>query len=244
MTFSPLEQFEIIPLIPLRVGAFDISFTNATFMMVLSAALVIILVQLISVDGNGSLVPNRWQIIVEEIYLLLVGMVYENLGRKGGEFFALIFTLFTFILVANLSGLVPYSYTVTSHLIVTMTLSMMVWVGKLIVGLRGHGLKLFGMFIPAGLPFAMVPFFVFVECIGFCNSFDFTSCSTIRKHDGWTHSIESIVWFLLGNDDERRSSFRSSFCTFGCTFPTNGTRNSCCFDSSICFCTTYCNLDF
>ena len=75
MTYSPLEQFEIIPLIPLRIGAFDISFTNASLMMVLSVALLIILVQLLTVNGNGSLVPNRWQVIMEEIYLLLAGMV-------------------------------------------------------------------------------------------------------------------------------------------------------------------------
>ena len=167
MTYSPLEQFEIIPLIPLRIGAFDISFTNASLMMVLSVALLIILVQLLTVNGNGSLVPNRWQVIMEEIYLLLAGMVQESLGRKGGEFFGFIFALFTFLLVANLAGLVPYSQTVTSHLIVTFTLSVMVWVGKLFLGLRLHGLKLFGMFIPAGAPFAMVPFFVFVELIGF-----------------------------------------------------------------------------
>ena len=89
MAYSPLEQFEIIPLIPLRIGTFDISFTNATLMMIVSVALVIVLVQLVSVDGNGSLVPTRWQTILEEVYLLLVGMIYENLGRKGGEFFEL-----------------------------------------------------------------------------------------------------------------------------------------------------------
>ena len=167
MTYSPLEQFEIIPLLPIRLGSFDLSFSNASFMMVLSAALVIILVQLIAVDGNGSLVPNRQQTLIEEIQLLLAGMVQESLGRKGNQFFGFIFTLFTFILMANLVGLVPQSQTVTSHLIVTFTLSITVWVGKLIVGLRNHGLKLFGMFLPAGAPFAMAPFFVFVELIGF-----------------------------------------------------------------------------
>lgn len=167
MLYSPLEQFEIVPLIPLRIGSFDISFTNATLMMVLSAGLVIVLTQLVTVNGNGSLVPSRWQTVLEEIYLLLAGMVQESLGRKGGEIFGFIFTLFTFLLMANLAGLVPQSYTVTSHLIVTFTLSMTVWVGKLLLGLRNHGLKLFGMFLPQGAPFAMAPFFVFVELIGF-----------------------------------------------------------------------------
>jgi len=75
MLYSPLEQFEVVPLIPLRIGSFDISFTNATLIMILSASLVIILVQLVTVNGNGSLVPSRWQTILEEIYLLLAGMV-------------------------------------------------------------------------------------------------------------------------------------------------------------------------
>lgn len=75
MLYSPLEQFEIVPLIPLRIGSFDISFTNATLMMVLSAGLVIVLTQLVTVNGNGSLVPSRWQTVLEEIYLLLAGMV-------------------------------------------------------------------------------------------------------------------------------------------------------------------------
>lgn len=75
MLYSPLEQFEVVPLIPLRIGSFDISFTNATLIMIFSASLVIILVQLVTVNGNGSLVPSRWQTILEEIYLLLAGMV-------------------------------------------------------------------------------------------------------------------------------------------------------------------------
>lgn len=164
---SPLEQFEIVPLVPFRLGSFDLSFTNASLLMVISAGLVVLLVKMIAVDGGGYVVPGRWQSAVESIYLLLVEMVYDSVGSKGGQFFALIFSLFTFILACNLAGLVPYSYTVTSHLIVTITLSAIVWIGKLMVGLRYHGLRLFGMFIPAGAPFGMVPFFVFIEIIGF-----------------------------------------------------------------------------
>jgi ATP synthase subunit 6 len=165
--YSPLEQFEIVPLIPLGVGAFDISFTNASLLMVLCVGLIVVLMKMISVDGNGYLVPSRWQSVMESIHVFLVSMVTESIGSKGGKFFTLIFTLFTFILMCNLAGLVPYSYTVTSHLVVTLTLSLAIWVGKLLVGFRYHGIKLFGMFIPAGAPFGMVPFFVFLELIGF-----------------------------------------------------------------------------
>jgi ATP synthase subunit 6 len=165
--YSPLEQFEIVPIFPLRVGALDISFTNASLLMVISAGLVVLLMKMIAVEGNGQLVPGRWQSILESIYVLLVGMIYESVGSKGGQFIGVVFALFTFILMCNLAGLVPYSYTVTSHLIITLVLSIGVWVGKLMVGLRYHGIKLFGMFIPAGAPFAMVPFFVLLEIIGF-----------------------------------------------------------------------------
>lgn len=170
MISSPLEQFEVFPLIGIRLGSFDISFTNASLLMVLSASLVVVLVQLIAVNGKGNLIPTPWQKIMEDIYILLVSMVYESVGnggKKGGQFFGLIFAFFTFILSCNLIGLIPYSYTVTSQLVITFTLSLGIWVGKLVLGLRYHGLKLFGMFIPAGAPFAMVPFFVFVEIIGF-----------------------------------------------------------------------------
>lgn len=167
MIASPLEQFEVFPLIPLRLGNFDISFTNASLLMVFSAALTVVFVQLIAAKGNGSLIPGRFQQFIESTYTLIMGMVQESIGKSGGQYFGLVFSLFTFILGCNLLGLVPYSYTVTSQLVVTFTLSLIIWVGKLLVGLRLHGLKLFGMFIPAGAPFAMVPFFVFVEIIGF-----------------------------------------------------------------------------
>lgn len=167
MIHSPLEQFEIVPLLPIRLGSFDISFTNSSLMMVISAALIVILVQLISVDGNGYLVPSRWQSFVESIYTLVLGILGESVGEKGGQFFAFIFALFTFILTMNLLGLVPYSFTVTSHLVVTLTFALAIWVGKLFLGFRYHGIKLLGMFVPQGVPFALIPFFVVLEVIGF-----------------------------------------------------------------------------
>lgn len=167
MIFNPLEQFEIFPIIPLGFGSFDLSFTNSSLMMVLGVALIIILIQLITVDGNGYLIPSAWQSFVESLYTLVLQMLSETVGDKGGQFFAFIFTLFSFILVLNLVGLVPYSFTVTSHLIVTLSLALAIWVGKLFLGFRYHGISLFGMFVPHGVPFAMVPFFILIETLGF-----------------------------------------------------------------------------
>lgn len=167
MLYSPLEQFEIVPLLPLRMGSLDISFTNASLMMVLSAASLIVLVQLITVDGKGYLIPSRWQTLVEGMYTLVLQILHDTVGAKGGPFFGFIFTLFTFILALNLSGLVPYSFTVTSHLIITMSLSMAIWVGKLILGFRYHGIKLLGILVPQGVPFALIPFFILLETLSF-----------------------------------------------------------------------------
>jgi len=167
MADSPLEQFEIIPLIPFGLGTMDLSFTNASLMMAVSAGLVYLLFSLISVEGMGLLVPSRWQTLLESIHTLLLQMLAETVGSKGKEFFAFIFTLFTFILSCNLVGLVPYSFTVTSHLIVTISLAFAIWLGKLILGFRYHGIHILGIFVPAGIPFAMVPFFILLEILSF-----------------------------------------------------------------------------
>ena len=101
MINSPLEQFEIVSLIPFGIGSFNLSFTNSSLMMLLSVTLIVMLVQLIAVDGNGYLVPSRWQTFVESVVKLLVQMVGETVGPKGGQFLAFVFTLFTFTLVNN-----------------------------------------------------------------------------------------------------------------------------------------------
>lgn len=160
MYYSPFEQFEIVNLV-------GVVFTNSSMLMCGVVGLVLVLSRLVTLEG-GRVVPNRWQSIVEMMYRLVLGMVYESIGKKnGGEFIGVVFTLFMFILVSNMAGLVPYSYTVTAQLIVTFALASGVWLGKLYVGVSIHGRKLMGMFIPAGVAFGMIPFFVFVEIIGF-----------------------------------------------------------------------------
>ncbi len=164
---SPLEQFEIVPLLPFRIGSFDLSFTNSSLMIVFTVISIVLLTQLITVDGKGYLIPSRWQTLMESFYTLILQMLSETVGPKGGQFFPFLFCLFTFILVANLSGLVPYSFTVTSHMVVTLTFALSIWIGKLILGCRYHGLKLLAMLLPKGIPFPMVPFFVLIETVSF-----------------------------------------------------------------------------
>ena len=165
--FSPLEQFEIFPLLYIQFSFVDISFTNSTLLLFISIFIVVFVFQLLVVWGGGFLVPNCWQVVFESFYVAVMGMVNESIGSKGAQYFPFVFTLFSFLLSCNLMGLVPYSFTVTSHLIVTLTVSTIIWVGKLLVGLRYHGIQLLGMFLPSGAPFAIVPFLVFIELIGF-----------------------------------------------------------------------------
>jgi ATP synthase subunit 6 len=168
---SPLEQFEIVSIIPRRMGSRDFSLTNASRMMILTASRRIGGSQLVLANGNGSLVPNRWQTRREGIQNRVLSMIGQTIGQSGQGFFPFVYTLFTFVLGMNLLGLIPYSYTVTSHLVVTMTRARAVWIGKRRVGFRRHGWKLFGRFLPAGTPFRMVPMRVPLERLGFTITF-------------------------------------------------------------------------
>ena len=166
MAFSPLEQFEVFPLIPLRRGTLDLSFTNASLLRVLSVALLVVGGLLLTAEGEGRLVPSRWQQIAETLYGVALSRVAPS-GERARGYFPFIFALFTFILARNLLGLVPYSFTATSQLIVTLTLTRRVWVGKLIIGVREHGLALRGRFVPQGAPLPRLLRLVPIEIGGF-----------------------------------------------------------------------------
>jgi ATP synthase subunit 6 len=164
MLFSPLEQFEIIPLL----GFGTLSITNSSLFMILAVFFLVVFFYLAFLPAhNGMIVPNAWQQVAESIYSFVSGMVNETLSDRGAAFLPFVFTLFTFILSCNLLGLIPYSFTVTSHIVVTFALTMAIWVGKLIIGIRIHGIKLLGMFLPGGTPFILVPFLIILEIIAF-----------------------------------------------------------------------------
>lgn len=168
---SPLEQFEVISLIPRRRGARDRSITNASRRMIVTAGRRVVGSQVVLAGGQGSLVPNRWQTRREGRHNRVLSMIGQTIGASGQGFFPFVYTRFTFVLGRNRVGLIPYSYTVTSHLVVTRARARMVWVGKRRVGFRRHGRKLFGRFLPAGTPFAMVPMMVPLERLGFTITF-------------------------------------------------------------------------
>ena len=165
--YSPLEQFEIYPVRPLRRGARDRSVTNSVRRRRRTVTRWITWGRRVRVDGRGRVVPSRWQRMREGSQQRVRGMRGQTRGPQGMRFYPFVSSRFRLVLGCNLRGLIPYSFTVTSHLIVTRARATVIWRGKLIIGLRRHGRKLFGRFLPAGTPRGMIPFMVPLEVLGF-----------------------------------------------------------------------------
>ena len=162
---SPVEQFTIKPIIPLEAFGYDISFTNASLFMVLS--IICSFVFLYLGVRKSLLVPNRWQSSVELLYEFVSNMVKENVGKGGKSYFPFIFSLFMFILFGNMLGMIPYSYTFTSQIIVTITLAGIIFVGVTIIAIVRHKLKFFTYFFPSGVPIALAPLLIPIEIISY-----------------------------------------------------------------------------
>ena len=160
-----MAQFEIKRLIPIEIFGFDASFTNASLYMVIAVALITSF--LIFAMGRRSLVPSRFQSMAELSYEYIANMVRENLGEEGMKFFPWVFTIFIFILTLNLLGLIPHSFTVTSHIIVTFAFAAMVWITVTVIGFIRHGAGFLRLFVPAGIPIWLMPIIVPIELISY-----------------------------------------------------------------------------
>ena len=164
---GPLSQFEIKTLIPLHPGGVDISFTNSSLMMVLAVALVTLFLTLGM--RRHSLVPGRWQSMAELSYQFVANLIRDTVGAEGRRYFPLVFTLFMFILFGNLLGMVPYSFTFTSHIIVTFALALMVFIGVTILGFVKHGVRFFSFFVPPGVSVMLWPLMIPIEIISYLS---------------------------------------------------------------------------
>ena len=164
-TEGPLEQFRVHELIPLHLGGLNASFTNAALFMAI-AVLSITLFLVMSTAGRG-LVPSRWQSLAEMSYGLIAGAIRDNVGMEGWKYFPFIFSIFMFVLFANFIGLIPYSFTVTSHIIVTFAFAGLIFVGVTVIALIRHGWHFFGFFAPPGVPAYLMPLLVPIEIIGY-----------------------------------------------------------------------------
>lgn len=160
-----MQQFEIKRLIPIELFGYDVSFTNASLFMVIALA-IIPLFYLVAMNRR-ALVPGRLQSTAELSYEFIANMVRDIVGEGGMKYFPWIFTIFMFILVLNLLGLLPYSFTVTSHIIVTFALAAMVWLIITAIGFRNHGVGFLKLFVPDGVPWWLLPIIVVIEVISY-----------------------------------------------------------------------------
>ena len=166
MAVDPIHQFQITKLFTVgHIGGQEIAFTNSSAYMFASVAVISLL--MIGGTRERRLVPGRVQSLAELIYEFVAGMIRGNVGPEGMRFFPLVFSLFTFIMVSNVIGIIPYAFTVSSHLIVTAALALLVFVIVLSYGLFKNGLKFFKLFVPSGVPIYILPLVVLIEIIAF-----------------------------------------------------------------------------
>lgn len=162
---DPLHQFIVTPIIPLHIAGVDLSFTNSSLWMVIAA--VVSTVFLTSAMRRQALIPGRAQVLAEGLYEFVANMIRENIGPAGRQYFPLIFTLFMTVLMGNLLGLVPFSFTYTSHLIVTGALAMLIFLLVMVLGIVRHGTHFFSLFLPPGVPVWLFPLVIPLEIVSF-----------------------------------------------------------------------------
>jgi F-type H+-transporting ATPase subunit a len=160
---DPISQFVIQRIVPLHIGGVDVSFTNSALFAVIAIALA----SLLFVMAPRNLIPTRLQSVAESIYEVVHNMTHEILHDNARTYFPFVLTLFTFILFANVLGLVPYTFTVTSHIIVTLALALVVFIGATIIGFIRNGFGYLKLFVPSGVPMLLLPLVVLIEIVSY-----------------------------------------------------------------------------
>ena len=165
---DPIQQFQIKNFVSLgQIGGQEIAFTNSALFMLLAVAGVSAL--MIGATASRAVVPGRMQSVAEITYEFVADMLRSSAGKEGMKFFPLVFTLFTFILFANMLGMIPGTFTVTSHLIVTVALAMIVFLTVLAYGFYKNGPRFLKLFVPSGIPIYIMPLIVLIEVISFLS---------------------------------------------------------------------------
>ena len=162
---NPIEQFSITPLIPIRIAGHDFSLTNSSLYMLIAVGVACLVMSAGARGGPG--IPGRLQSLAELAYEFIAGMLRSATGEKGMRFFPMVFCIFMFVLICNLVGLLPYSFTVTSHIVVTAALALAVFFTVIVVGIYENGLGFFKMFVPKDVPIYILPLVVAIEIISF-----------------------------------------------------------------------------
>jgi F-type H+-transporting ATPase subunit a len=164
---NPLHQFTVERLIPIHIGGVDASYTNAALLMTIAVVLITGFVLLTT--RQAALVPGRWQSVTEMLYEFVANnLVAGNAGHGGEPYVPFVFTLFLFILLGNLLGLLPYSFTFTGQIIVTFALAALVFIGVTIIGIVKHGFRFLTLFVPHGVPKVLLLLLVPIELLSYC----------------------------------------------------------------------------
>jgi F-type H+-transporting ATPase subunit a len=165
---DPIHQFQIKNILTFgRIGGVEIALTNSALFMF--AALALISLLMLGATGSRALVPGRMQAIAEMSYEFVATTLRSTAGSEGMKFFPLVFTLFMFILAVNLIGLIPYAFTVTSHIIITISLALLVFITVIVYGFWRNGLHFFKLFVPSGIPIYILPLVTFIEVLSFLS---------------------------------------------------------------------------
>ena len=168
MAANPMTQFNVYRIGPeIKVGAFDISFTNASLFMIISTLAILIIFNLGS--KKNSLLPNKIQLLAELSYTFVSKMISDTAGSKAKPYFPFIFSLFMFVLLCNMVGMLPYAFTVTSHIIVTLIMALFIFIAVTIIGFIKHGFKYLSIFIPSGVPVVLLPLITVIEIISYLS---------------------------------------------------------------------------
>jgi F-type H+-transporting ATPase subunit a len=165
---DPIHQFEIVKYFTFgRIGGHEIAFTNSALFMAIAVAGIALL--LIGGTARRSLVPGRLQSIAEMSYEFIADMINSTAGREGMRFFPFVFSLFMFILFINLIGLIPYSFTVTTHIVITASLALMVFLTVIAYGFWKNGPRFLKLFVPTGIPIYILPLVTVIEVMSFLS---------------------------------------------------------------------------
>ena len=168
MAINPMHQFEVYRIGPeINLGTVNLSFTNASLFMIISAITILFLLFLGT--KKKLLIPSKTQFITEMSYTFIAKMINDTAGSGAKSFFPFIFTLFMFVLFCNMIGMLPYSFTVTSHIIVTFILAATVFIGVTIIGFIKHGIKYLELFVPKGVPIILLPLIIVIEIISYLS---------------------------------------------------------------------------
>ena len=168
MATNPMHQFKVYKIGPeITLGEINLSFTNASLFMAITA--ILILSFLFLGTKRKALIPSKMQLIAEMSYTFVAKMINDTAGSNAKSFFPFVFTLFMFVLFANMVGMLPYSFTVTSHIIVTFVLATIVFIGVTVIGFAKHGIKYLQLFVPKGVPVVLLPLIVVIEIISYLS---------------------------------------------------------------------------